>query len=171
MQRQYEGATPRIADEAFVSEMAYAIGDVEVGSRSSIWPFVCLRGDGSPVTVGEETNVQEFTMLHGATLGDEVTVGHGAVVDYAEVHDHSLVGMGSAVMGGATVESNCIVAANAVVRQGQRIPEGHMAYGVPAETRPLGDEQVAQIGVTHENYVELSAKYRGTPAEANRNGD
>ncbi|WP_262177490.1 gamma carbonic anhydrase family protein [Haloarcula laminariae] len=165
MERAFDGAAPSIADEAFVSEMAYAVGDVEVGPRSSIWPFVCLRGDGGSVTVGAETNVQEFTMLHGATLGDEVTVGHGAVVDYADVHDHALVGMGSAVMGGATVESNCIVAANAVVRQGQRIPAGHMAYGVPAETRPLSDEQVAQIGKTHRNYVELAAKYRGTPAE------
>jgi carbonic anhydrase/acetyltransferase-like protein (isoleucine patch superfamily) len=69
-------------------------------------------------------------------------------------------------MGGATVESNCIVAANAVVRQGQRIPEGHMAYGVPADIRPLTDEQLAQIGETHENYLELSAEYRETTAEA-----
>lgn len=168
MERSFDGMTPTFAAEAFVSEMAYAIGDVEVGSRSSIWPFVCLRGDGGTVTVGTETNVQEFTMLHGATVGDEVTVGHGAVIDYADVHDHSLVGMGSAVMGGATVESNCIVAANAVVRQGQRIPSGHMAYGVPAETRPLSDKQVAQIGETHQNYVELAAQYRGTPAEAKR---
>lgn len=166
MQRPFDGAVPRIADEAFVSEMAYAVGDVEVGPRASIWPFVCLRGDGGAVSVGAETNVQEFTMLHGATLGDEVTVGHGAVVDYATVHDHSLIGMGSAVMGGATVESNCIVAANAVVRQGQRVPEGHMAYGIPAETRPLDDDQLTQIGETHENYVELSATYRGTAAEA-----
>jgi carbonic anhydrase/acetyltransferase-like protein (isoleucine patch superfamily) len=165
MQRSTAHGTPQIPDEAFVSEMAYVVGDVTVGERSSLWPFVCLRGDGGAVTVGTETNVQEFTMLHGATLGDEVTVGHGAVVDYAEVHSHSLVGMGSAVMGGATVESNCIVAANAVVRQGQRVPEGHMAYGVPAETRPLSDEQIAQIGTTHENYVELAATYRGTPAD------
>jgi carbonic anhydrase/acetyltransferase-like protein (isoleucine patch superfamily) len=166
MQRSTAHGTPQIADEAFVSEMAYVVGDVTVGERSSLWPFVCLRGDGGAVTVGTETNVQEFTMLHGATLGDGVTVGHGAVVDYAEVHSHSLIGMGSAVMGGATVESNCIVAANAVVRQGQRIPEGHMAYGVPAETRPLSDEQIAQIGTTHENYVELAATYRSTSADA-----
>ena len=104
--------------------------------------------------------MQEFTMLHGATLGDEVTVGHGAAVDYAEVQDHLLVGMGNAVMGGATVESNCIVAANAVVWQGQRIPEGHLAYGVPAKTRPLSDEQTAQIGATHDYYVELAVRYR-----------
>jgi carbonic anhydrase/acetyltransferase-like protein (isoleucine patch superfamily) len=170
MQRETAHGTPQIADEAFVSEMAYVIGDVAVGPRASLWPFVCLRGDHGAVTVGSETNVQEFAMLHGATLGDEVTVGHGAVVDYAEVHDHSLVGMGSAVMGDATVESNCIVAANAVVRQGQRVPEGHMAYGVPAETRPLSDEQVDQIGATHENYVELAATYRDTPADATDDG-
>ncbi|MFC7078719.1 gamma carbonic anhydrase family protein [Haloarcula halophila] len=166
MQRPFDGTTPRVADEAFVSEMAYAVGDVDVGPRASIWPFVCLRGDGGTVTVGEESNVQEFTMLHGATIGEEVTIGHGAVVDYATVHDHALVGMGSAVMGGATVESDCIVAANAVVRQGQRVPSGHMAYGIPAETRPLTDEQLAQIGETHESYVELAATYRGTAAEA-----
>ena len=165
MQRSFGDSVPRIADDAFVSEMAYAIGDVEVGPRASIWPFVCLRGDGGTVSIGAETNVQEFTMVHGASIGDEVTVGHGAVVDYATVHDHSLIGMGSAVMGGATVESNCIVAANAVVRQGQRVPEGHMAYGIPAETRPLDDEQLTQIGATHENYVELAARYRGTAAE------
>jgi len=41
-----------------------------------------------------------------------------------------------------------------------------MAYGIPAETRPLSDEQLAQISDTHQNYVELSAEYRGTPAEA-----
>lgn len=160
MRRPFEDGEPRVAEDAFVSEMAALIGDVAVGPAASVWPYVCLRGDGGAVTVGEGTNVQEFTMLHGATLGDAVTVGHGAVVDYAEVHDHALVGMGSRVMAGATVESDCIVAANAVVRHDQTVPEGHMAYGVPAETRPLTDEQLAQITDTYENYVELAARHR-----------
>ena len=160
MQRSFEGAEPEVASDAFVSEMAYLVGDVAVGERSSLWPFVCLRGHGTPVEVGAETNVQEFTTLHGATLGDEVTVGHGAVVDYAEVGDHSLVGMQSAVMGGATVEDHCVVAANAVVLQEQTVPSGHLAYGTPAETRPLTDEQRAAIGETHETYVELAARFR-----------
>ena len=124
------------------------------------WPFVCLRGDRGPVSVGTETNVQEFTMLHGATLGDEVTVGHGAVVDFATVEDHSLVGMQSAVLGGATVESNCIVAANAVVLQDQVVPEGHLAYGTPAEIKSLTDEQLEGISSTHEHYVDLGQRFR-----------
>lgn len=159
MRRSFEGETPVVEESAFVSEMAYLVGDVDVGERASVWPFVCLRGDRDAVEVGARTNVQEFTMLHGATLGEEVTVGHGAVVDYAEVEDHALVGMGSSVMGGATVESNSIVAANAVVRQGQTVPEGHMAYGVPAETRPLTDEQIEQIDQTHRHYVELGERF------------
>jgi carbonic anhydrase/acetyltransferase-like protein (isoleucine patch superfamily) len=160
MQRTFEDAEPAVADDAFVSEMAYLVGDVTVGARSSLWPFVCLRGHGTPVEVGTETNVQEFTTLHGATLGDEVTVGHGAVVDYAAVGDHSLVGMQSAVMRGATVEDHCIVAANAVVLHNQTIPSGHMAYGTPAETKPLTEEQLATIDRTHETYVDLAARFR-----------
>lgn len=99
-------------------------------------------------------------MLHGAELGDRVTVGHGAVVDFARVEDDALIGMNSAVMGGATVESNCVVAANAVVLQDQTVPEGHMAYGTPAETRPLTDEQLAQISATRDHYVDLGRRFR-----------
>jgi carbonic anhydrase/acetyltransferase-like protein (isoleucine patch superfamily) len=166
MLRAFEDAEPTVADDAFVSEAAYLVGEVEVGGRSSIWPFACLRGHGTGVVVGTETNVQEFAMIHGATLGDAVTVGHGAVVDYADVGAHSLVGMQSAVLGGATVEDHCIVAANAVVRKDQTVPSGHLAYGTPAETRPLTDAQLAQIERTHETYVELAARFRDAGLDA-----
>ncbi|MCT9098101.1 gamma carbonic anhydrase family protein [Haloarchaeobius sp. HME9146] len=160
MRKPLRNTSPLVAESAFVSDMAYLIGDVVVDERASLWPFVCLRGDGATVDVGKETNVQEFSMLHGATLGDEVTVGHNAVVDYATIEDHSLVGMHSAVLRGATVESNCIVAANTVVLQDQTIPEGHLAYGTPAETKPLSDAQLDEISRTHEHYVELGQEYK-----------
>ena len=159
MHRSTAHGTPQIADDAFVSEMAYVVGDVEIGERASLWPFVCLRGDGGQTVVGDETNVQEFSTIHCATLGDEVTVGHGAIVDDCTVEDHSLIGMGSAVMNDAVVESNCIVAANAVVPRGETIPEGHLAYGIPAETRPLSEGQRESIGWTHETYVELGRQH------------
>ncbi|WP_435158431.1 gamma carbonic anhydrase family protein [Haladaptatus sp. DFWS20] len=162
MQKRIKGEAPIVADSAFVSEQAYLIGDVAVGPRASLWPFVCLRGDGGPTIVGEETNVQEFAMLHGADLGEGVTVGHNAVVDYATVEDHSLIGMQSAVLRGATVESNSIVAAGSVVLQDQTIPEGHMAYGTPAKTKPLTEAQQNEISRVHEHYVELGQTYKKT---------
>ncbi|SEP00508.1 Carbonic anhydrase or acetyltransferase, isoleucine patch superfamily [Halogranum amylolyticum] len=144
--------------------MAYLIGDVTVGEESSIWPFVCLRGDEDdvPTTVGDECNVQEFTMLHGATLKDKVSVGHSVVVDYATIEEHSLVGINSAVLQGATVEANSLVAAGSLVRQDQTVPEGHLAYGVPAETRPLSDAQRAEIELVHEHYLEYGQEYKQT---------
>nr|WP_227378322.1 hypothetical protein [Haladaptatus halobius] len=71
MQEAIFGMEPKVAESAFVSKMSYLIGDVTVGERSSLWPFVCLRGDekNNPTTVGEECNIQEFTMLHGHRLG------------------------------------------------------------------------------------------------------
>lgn len=160
MRRTIRDHSPDVSDSAFVSEMAYLIGDVTVRPNASLWPFVCLRGDGGPTHVGEGTNVQEFSMLHGATVGDRVTVGHNVVVDYAEIRDDVLVGMQSAVLRGATVESNSIVAAGSVVLQDQTVPEGHLAYGTPAEVRPLTDAQYEGITDTYEHYVELSREYR-----------
>ncbi|WP_129116190.1 gamma carbonic anhydrase family protein [Halegenticoccus tardaugens] len=164
MQESIYGALPTVAESAFVSKMAYLIGDVTVGEQSSLWPFVCLRGDedGVPTTVGDECNVQEFTMLHGAALEDEVSVGHSAVVDYATVGEHSLVGINSAVLRDATVGPNCLVAAGSLVRQGQTVPEGHLAYGVPAETRPLSDAQRAEIDRVHDHYLQMGQEYKQT---------
>lgn len=160
MKRSFRGSTPDVAKSAFVSEMAYLVGDVSIEADASVWPFVCLRGDGGSVIVGEGTNVQEFSMIHGATLGDRVTVGHGVVVDYAEIGHDSLVGIHSAVLEGAEVEPGCLVASGCLVNHDQTIPEGHLAYGVPAETRPLTDEQREEIDRIQEHYVELKADYR-----------
>nr|WP_323740470.1 gamma carbonic anhydrase family protein [Halegenticoccus tardaugens] len=104
--------------------------------------------------------MQEFSMIHGAKVGNGVTVGHGAVLDYATVKDNSLIGMQSAVMRGAIVESHAIVAANAVVLQDQTIPSGHLAYGTPADTRPLTEDQRNQITRTRDHYVTLGQQFR-----------
>ncbi|MFC6613600.1 gamma carbonic anhydrase family protein [Halopenitus salinus] len=160
MNRSIRGSTPEIDDSAFVSEMSYVVGDVTVEENASVWPFVCLRGDGGEVTIGEDSNVQEFSMIHGSDIGDRVTVGHGVVIDYSDIGDDSLIGISSVVLEGATVESNSIVAAGSVVRHDQIIPEGHVAYGIPAETRPITDEQREEIRRIQEHYVELGAEYR-----------
>ncbi|MFC7203271.1 gamma carbonic anhydrase family protein [Haloferax namakaokahaiae] len=159
MQYPFDGNEPKIAESAFVADLTYLVGDVDVGARASLWPFVCLRGDRGAVTVGADTNVQEFTMLHGATVGDGVSIGHGAVVDFATIEDEALVGIGSCVLGGATVESHSIVAAHAVVTHDQTVPSGHLAYGVPAKTRPLTDDQLVKIADTRDHYVELSREF------------
>lgn len=160
MLRTVSGMSPNIAESAFISEMAYIVGDVSVGSRANIWPFVCLRGDFEPTVVGDETNIQEFTMLHGAEIGTRVSIGHGAVIDEATIGDGTLIGMSSTVLRQAVVGSECIVAAGSLVREDQTIPDGHLAYGVPAETRPLTDEHRELIEWICDEYLGMMKQYK-----------
>ena len=83
MIRSFRGKTPRIADSAFVSEVAYVVGDVEIGEDSSVWPGAIIRGDFAPIRIGRNTHVEDNTLVHSGeplTIGDNVLVGHGVVV-------------------------------------------------------------------------------------------
>jgi carbonic anhydrase/acetyltransferase-like protein (isoleucine patch superfamily) len=166
MQRSFEETSPVVADSAFVSEMAYLVGDVVIEDRASVWPFVCMRGDYGPITVGARTNVQDFTMLHEATVGTGVTIGHNVVLDRATVGDDSLIGISSTVLPGAIVGDECIVAAGSLVREDQEIPDGHMAYGTPAEVQPLSKEHREEIEWYGEEYLELANRYRREGGES-----
>jgi carbonic anhydrase/acetyltransferase-like protein (isoleucine patch superfamily) len=160
MIRSLGGETPAVPDSAFVNETAYVVGDVTLGEKSSVWPFVCIRGDIGPTTVGDRSNVQDHSMLHEAEIGDGVTLGHNVTVDQATVEDNCLVGIGASVLRGATVREGSIVAAGAVVREGQEVPPGSLAYGVPAETREIDDTMQEQIPVYAQSYVENRATWK-----------
>ena len=64
MIRSYRGVVPRIAASAYVDRSAQVIGDVEIGERSSVWPNVTVRGDTNSVRIGEETSIQDNSVLH-----------------------------------------------------------------------------------------------------------
>lgn len=107
-------------------------------------------------------------MLHGAAVGEGVTVGHGVVIDHATVGDGCLIGMSSTVQRGATVESGSLVAAGSLVTESTTVPSGHLAYGVPAETRPLSDEQAALIPEVREQYLRNRRAYAEAGLGADR---
>ena len=104
-------------------------------------------------------------MLHGPTIGNEVTIGHNVVVDYATVKDGSLIGMSSTVQRNAVIESNCLVAAGSLVTEDQTIPENHLAYGAPAQIRPIEEAHLEEINRVAELYVGHAATYKDAGLE------
>jgi carbonic anhydrase/acetyltransferase-like protein (isoleucine patch superfamily) len=160
MLRTFRGDSPSTADSAFISEMAYLVGDVTIDAESSVWPFVCIRGDHKQVPVGTKSNVQEFSMVHGADIGDRVTIGHNVTLDFATVGNNSLIGMSSTILKDAEIGSNCIVAAGTVVREEETIPDGHIAYGNPLETKPIEDKHRDRIKIPMEHYVDLGKEVK-----------
>jgi gamma-carbonic anhydrase len=164
--RSYAGKAPLVGEGTFVAETAVLVGDVEVGSRSSIWYGVVLRGDVFHIRIGSETSVQDNTVVHVTSgrhptlVGDRVTVGHSVVLHGCVVEDECIIGMGAIVMDRARVGPRCIVGAGALVTPGTEIPEGHLVIGSPARPkRKLSPEELEWIRSSADHYVTLGERY------------
>lgn len=150
---------------AFVAENATVRGDVTVGKGSSIFFGAVVRSEQVPITIGENTNIQDNCILHAdagfpLTVGSGCTIGHGAILHGCTVGDNTLIGMGTTVLNGAVIGRDCIVGAGSLVPQGMVIPDGSMAFGSPAKIRrPLTEEEIAYNRGTAALYCREAAEY------------
>ncbi len=165
--RPHRAGFPRVASSAFVDESAQVIGDVEIGEDSSVWMNVVLRGDVNWIRVGDRTNIQDGSVLHGmrgthpTRLGDDVTVGHGAILHGCVVEDRCLIGMGAIVLNGAVVGAGSIVAAGTLVAEGTAIPPGSLVMGSPGKVRrPTTAGESASIRRYADNYVAYKREFQ-----------
>ncbi|NDB21992.1 MAG: gamma carbonic anhydrase family protein [Proteobacteria bacterium] len=94
----FRGIWPTIADDAFIADSAYVIGDVTIGAGSSVWYGAVVRGDMAPIRIGARTNIQDGSVVHVDTdvptiIGDDVVIGHGAIVHGATVGNGCMIAM------------------------------------------------------------------------------
>jgi carbonic anhydrase/acetyltransferase-like protein (isoleucine patch superfamily) len=157
---------PRIDASVWLAPGSAVVGDVEIGSDSSVWYGATLRGDVNAIRVGSRSNLQDQCVLHvtrdrfDCELGDEVTVGHRAVVHGCRVGDGALIGIGAIVLDGARVGEGALVAAGAVVAPGFVVPDGAIAIGVPARiSRALDPEERAMQRRRALEYVETAREH------------
>ncbi|GHJ32933.1 gamma carbonic anhydrase family protein [Streptomyces hygroscopicus] len=160
------GKEPRIDPETFVAPTSVVIGDVVLAAGSSVWYQTVLRGDGGPIVLGADSNIQDNCTVHvdpgfPVSIGERVSVGHNAVVHGCTVGDDVLIGMGATVLNGARIGAGSLVAAQALVPQGMEIPPGSLVAGVPARVkRTLTDEERAGIKLNAQVYVDRAKQYR-----------
>jgi len=131
---------PHLPKSALVMPGAVIAGQVSLGERVGIWPGASLRAEEEPITIGEESNVQDSCSLHvdhGSPLriGARVSIGHNAVVHGCTVEDDVLIGMHATIMNGAVIGTGSIIAAGALVTEGTVIPEHSLVAGVPGKVR------------------------------------
>ena len=161
-----DGHKPGVAESAFVAANAVVVGRVRIGERSSVWYGSVLRGDDEEISVGEDSNIQDLSMVHAdpgfpAEIGDRVTVGHRAIVHGATVEDDVLVGMGAILLNGCRIGSGSVVAAGAVVTPGTEVPEGSLVAGLPAKViREARESDREMIQHASESYVRKSEVHR-----------
>ncbi|MEO8436728.1 MAG: gamma carbonic anhydrase family protein [Pyrinomonadaceae bacterium] len=167
MIRSFRGVEPQIHETAFVDPSAQVIGDVHMGSQSSVWCNAVLRGDMYYIRIGDRTNIQDNSVIHTRTgthptiLEDEVTVGHSVTLHGCYVEHGSLIGIGSIVLDDARVGAQSLVAAGSLISPGTIIPPRSLVMGLPARVkRPLTDEEVASLNLFWQNYVAFSKLYK-----------
>src|SRR5947209_20375927 len=108
---EYRGKKPEIASDSWVAPTASVIGDVVVGSGSTIWFNAVLRGDMARIIVGRSSSIQDGAVLHTED-GVPTTIGSGC-----------LIGPG-AIVHSSTLEDDVIVSARAVLAGGNRVGRG-----------------------------------------------
>jgi carbonic anhydrase/acetyltransferase-like protein (isoleucine patch superfamily) len=165
--RSYQGKSPKIDPTAFIAETAIIIGDVEIGARANIWYNVVIRGDVNSIRIGEETNIQDGTVVHAETvkgptiIGKRVTVGHNAIVHGCIIEDECLIGMGAIVLSYSKIGKGSVIAAGAVVKEHEVVPPGTVMAGLPAKPKgPVSQEMALRISLNCDSYLELAAEYR-----------
>jgi len=162
-----DGAVPEIADDCFIAPDAVLIGKVRLKPRASVWFGAVLRGDNEWITVGEESNIQDHSVLHAdpgepVLIGKGVTVGHRVIVHSAEVGDGALIGMGAILLNRARIGARSLVGAGALVTEGKSFEGGKMILGAPARVmRDLAPEEIAGLARSAAVYVANGRRYAG----------
>lgn len=166
MIKAYQGIEPKIDESAFIAETADIIGNVTIGKNSNIWYNSVIRADEESVIIGENTNIQDGSVVHishGAPtiIGNNVTVGHKALIHGCKIGDNTLIGMGSIVLDNAEVGEYTLLGAGSLVPPGKCIPSGVLAMGSPAKViRELSDEEKQNLVKSALKYVETANNHK-----------
>jgi carbonic anhydrase/acetyltransferase-like protein (isoleucine patch superfamily) len=157
---------PSISESTYVHPSAVVIGDVTLGERVSVWPAAVIRGDTDRVEIGDESNVQDGTVIHvdhgvPTVIGKRVGIGHRAIVHGATVRDDVLIGMGAVVLNRAVIGSGSIIGAGSVITEGMEVPPNSLVVGVPG--RVIRETTIAErerIASTVRSYLGLQDEHR-----------
>ena len=162
---------PEIDSTAWVAPNAIVLGRVRLKQRSSIWYGCVLRGDFEWIEVGEETNVQDGSILHvdhgyPCIIGNRVTLGHRAIVHGSVVGDDALIGIAATVLSRCVIGQGALIAAGAVVLEGTQVPPHTLWAGCPAkQLKDLSQEQRDRLIQTYQHYVNNSQGFRAAFGE------
>ena len=151
--------------ESWIAPNAAVVGKVRLDKEASVWFGAVLRGDNELIHIGEQSNVQDGTVMHTdmgfpLTLGKGVTVGHNAMLHGCTVGDYSLIGINAVILNGAKIGKYCIIGANTLIAEGKEIPDGSLVVGSPGKVvRELNEQQKKMLEASAAHYVHNAQRY------------
>lgn len=154
------------SEDYYIAESAHVIGDVEIGHDASVWFNAVIRADSTKIIIGDQSNIQDGTVLHAEAwnkliVGKGVTVGHLAMLHGCIIGDNTLIGINSVVLDDAVIGKNCLIGANSFIKSGMIIPDGSVVMGSPGKiVRQITDTEIKVIEASAKHYVENGRKFK-----------
>ena len=162
----FEKSVPEVHPDSWVASNATLIGKVKLEKNSSIWFNAVLRGDIELISIGENSNIQDGSVLHTdpgykLNVGKGVTVGHMVMLHGCQISDDTLIGIGSIILNNAKIGKNCIIGANSLITENKIIPDNSIVVGSPGRVlRKVSEEEIKAIHENAKHYVDGSKKYK-----------
>ena len=153
-------------DHYWIAPNASVIGQVTLGRNASIWFNAVIRADHAPITIGENSNIQDGSVLHvdpglPLVIGRNVTVGHMVTLHSCEIGDDTLIGIGAVVLNDAKIGRNCLIGAKALIPEGKEIPDNSLVIGMPGKVvRQVTDAHEELMAWSYGVYLEDTELFR-----------
>ena len=162
---EFENNTPLLHKDSWAASNAVLIGKVILKKDANVWFNVVLRGDLEPITIGENSNVQDGSVFHTdpgcpLILGKNVTIGHMVMLHGCEIADNTLIGIGSTILNKAKIGRNCIIGAHTLIPENKTIQDNSLVLGSPGKViRQVTDKEIEEIKENAKHYVDNYKKY------------
>ena len=161
----FEKNVPEVDSDAWVASNANIIGKVKLQKNSSVWFNAVLRGDVEPIILGENSNIQDGSVLHTDPgyplhIGRGVTIGHMVMLHGCKIGDDTLIGIGSTILNNANIGKNCIIGAKALITENKEIPDNSLVVGAPGKIiRKVTNDEIKQLTENAKHYQDNWKKY------------
>ena len=153
-------------EDYWIAPTAAVIGRIRLERNASVWWGAVLRGDHDLITVGEDSNVQDCSVLHTdhgfpLTIGAGVTIGHMVMLHGCTIGDGSLIGIGAVILNGTRIGRNCLIGAKTLLGLGKDIPDNSVVMGAPGKViKQVTPEMTAHIAEGVQTYVANWRRYK-----------
>ena len=161
-----DGRAPKFLGDYFIADNAAVIGSVTLHHNASIWWSCTVRGDTDDLIVGENTNIQDGSVLHTdpgikLVIGRDCTIGHLCMLHGCEIGDNTLIGIKSVILNNAKIGRNCIIGASTLITENKVIPDNSLVMGSPGKiVRQVTDAEALMLTQQAQHYVQNAARYR-----------